>query len=95
MIQGNEVLSVGTNRQINHPCIYPRQTYHAEFVAWQRGRKRINVRKPWHMINVRIGKDMLLHISKPCHICESLLRSAGCSKVIYTIDERTTSCLSF
>src|ERR1043165_37622 len=88
LIQGNEILSVGTNKQINHTCLYPRQTYHSEFVAWMRGRKRINIRKPWYMINIRIGKDMGLRISKPCPICESLLRSAGCSKVIYTIDER-------
>lgn len=93
LIQGNVILSSGMNKQINHTCIYPRQTYHAEFVAWMRGRKRTNIRKPWYMINVRIGKDMALRTSKPCHICESLLYSAGCSKVIYTINKETEGCL--
>jgi deoxycytidylate deaminase len=93
LIQGNTMLSKGTNCKINHTCIYPRNTYHAEFVAWMRGRKRINIRKPWYMINVRISKDMSLRDSKPCEICESLLSSAGCSKVIYTINKETEGCL--
>ncbi len=93
LIQRNTILSIGTNRRVSHDVMYPRQTYHSEYVAWTRGHRRINSRKPWYLINVRIGNDMSVRMSKPCAICENFLTSVGCKEVIYTIDERTSACL--
>ena len=93
VIQRNEILSVGCNRRVSHDVIYPRQTYHSEYVAYHRGRRRIDARKPWAIVNVRIGNDLHIHLSKPCPTCQRFLACVGCSKVIYTIDERTTACM--
>jgi len=93
IIQRNTVLAVGSNCRVEHDCIYPLRTYHSEYVAWKRGARRIDTRKPWYIINVRIGRDMAIHLSKPCTICQHLLKSVGCSRVVYTIDERTSACM--
>lgn len=93
VIQRNQILGIGTNCKISHDTIYPRQTYHSEYVAWRRGHRRIDSRKPWYMVNIRIGNDMAIRMSKPCKVCENFLCSVGCRQVIYTIDERTTACL--
>ncbi len=94
LVQRGTILSSGTNRRVSHDVIYPRQTYHSEYVAWMRGHRRIDRRKPWYMLNVRIGNDMALRLSKPCPICQNFLTSVGCERVEYTIDERNAGCLT-
>ena len=90
VIQGNEILAMGRNCQVDHNTIYPRRTLHAEYVAWKKAKHRIFTRRPWYMINVRIGNDMSLRLSRPCDVCIKLLSSVGCEKVIYTIDTKNT-----
>ncbi len=93
VVQRNSILSSGTNRRVAHDVIYPRQTYHSEYVAWMRGHRRIDARKPWYMVNVRIGNDLSIRMSKPCSVCENFLHSVGCERVEYTIDPRNVGCL--
>lgn len=93
VIQRNTILSAGTNCRVSHKVMYPRQTFHSEYVAWRRGHRRIDSRKPWYMVNVRIGNDLSVRLSKPCAICQNFLTSVGCKEVIYTVDERSSLCL--
>ena len=93
LIQRNTILAVGSNRRVNHACMYPRQTFHSEYVAWNRGHRRIDGRKSWYMVNVRIGNDLSVRMSKPCAICEGFLKSVGCSEVIYTVGPKEDACL--
>ena len=93
LIQRNTILSSGTNRRVSHNVMYPRQTYHSEYVAYRRGYRRLATRAPWYLINVRIGNDLNVHLSKPCIVCQRFLTAVDCRHVIYTIDERTSACL--
>jgi cytidine deaminase len=69
----------------------PQNTLHAEYVAFRRAFKRLH--REWSMVNIRIGKDMSVRLSKPCEKCQNFLRAVGCSKVLYTINANTCATL--
>jgi hypothetical protein len=86
LIQGGKILSMGRNLHIKHASIYPRGTYHSEYVAYKRGKGLLDRRKRWHIINIRLTLGHKVAISKPCSICQDYLRAMGCDRVIYTIE---------
>jgi len=42
---------------------------------------------------VRIGKGGELRMSKPCEMCESVLKHVGIKRVFYSIDEEQLGCV--
>jgi len=41
----------------------------------------------------RIGKDGKTKNSKPCQVCQTVLKHVGVKRAIYTIDEKTWGCM--
>jgi tRNA(Arg) A34 adenosine deaminase TadA len=60
-----------------------RPKYHAELAAF----KKALVKPPFQIVNVRMNKQGLLRISKPCSACTKLMTALGCTKFYYSFQE--------
>ena len=60
-----------------------RPKYHAELAAY----KKHPVRPPFQIVNVRLNKQGLLRISKPCQACAKVMTALGCSRFYYSFQE--------
>lgn len=90
VFQRNRLVEWGVNHQ-GEPTGYQRFGYHqgrhsvhSEVVAWRKASGLLDRRKPWGLINIRLGADGGLRMSKPCRVCEAYMRSCGCREVFYT-----------
>lgn len=60
---------------------------HAEIAASRKARGVMTIRKPFHIINVRLSRFGELRQSAPCPRCAAFLRKLGCQSVWHTTDE--------
>lgn len=88
IIKGGSVLSVGINVNKNNPTFVGEATknwsVHAE-VAAIRALKDENLKNAIIYI-ARINKHGKPMMSKPCEKCAAVIKKAGISKIVYTID---------
>jgi len=90
IIQRGQIVEWGTNRLGEPSGFYQmgyapgRHSLHSEVVAYSKARGRMDQRKPWQLINIRLTCSKMLVISAPCPICWSFMRACGCSQFIYT-----------
>jgi tRNA(Arg) A34 adenosine deaminase TadA len=69
------------------PCSrygYKRDSVHAEVAATRKALGRLDRRKPWHIVVMRLAGDGSLRLAKPCPICQSYLRANGCTLAMYS-----------
>ena len=98
LVKGSSVLNVSTNKN-SHARLGKRfrkrdcghATHHAE-LGCILGLDRSATRGA-DLYVVRIGKGGELRLSKPCEMCEALLRHVGVKRVFYSINEQNVGCV--
>ena len=80
--RGVPPIHMGYHDRRDSPTFRPKT--HSELAAWIRARGLLEKGEPWVMINIRLSKNGELRCSKPCEICESLMKALGCEKVYYS-----------
>jgi len=90
VVKSGSVVGTGFNRFKNHPHNIPEElikvhcSRHAEEVALREAGK--NSRGAILYV-ARVNKQGVDRNSKPCHICDQLIKESGVKKVIYTVEE--------
>jgi hypothetical protein len=51
---------------------------HAEFNAWNKYKKFMNLNKKWEIINIRLTIQGKMKNATPCHCCYNYMKSFGC-----------------
>jgi hypothetical protein len=98
MVQRNAVLAASHNLtgrisclpRTTSPCSrfgYKRDSVHAEVAAVKKGMGKVDRRKPWHIVVMRLAPGGQLRLAKPCPICQAYLKAQGCSHAIYSDSE--------
>ena len=64
-----------------------RHSMHAEALAFNKAVGLMDRRKPWSMVNVRLGPDRTLRMARPCPVCEAYMRSCGCREILYSLQD--------
>ena len=98
LVKGGSVISVSTNKN-SHARFGKRfrkrgcghATHHAE-LGCVLGLDRSTTRGS-DIYVVRIGKGGELRMSKPCEMCESILKHVGVRRVFYSINEDSLGCV--
>lgn len=87
LVKDNKILAIGFNKRKSHPLMGPIKHIHSEVdTIIQCNSKRIDI--PGSILfNGRVTKTGIIGMSKPCSICEMVLRNAGVVKVFYTDSE--------
>lgn len=98
IFQNNRLLEWGRNK-LNNPVGFNRFGYknerhslHSEAVALRKAYGLLDRRKPWTIVNIRLGAAGELRLSAPCSICRSFIHACGCTKCYFTIDGDFASC---
>jgi hypothetical protein len=96
--QNKRLLEWGRNR-LNDPVGFNRYGYkddrhslHSEAIAMRKAYGLLDRRKPWVLVNIRLGAAGELLISAPCTICRSFIAACGCNKCHFTIDGGFATC---
>lgn len=88
LTKGSRVFSFGASKKRNNPMNVPdgvKCAEHAEQAALRKARKSDLRGATIHVARVNnSGKPMM---ARPCKICESALREAGVTKMIYTTSD--------
>ena len=89
IVRKNKIESIGWNDyQKTHPLSYKYNYYsraiHSELACLLNCSK---IDRKSYMINIRLGKNNKLLMSRPCDICESLLFHHGIFNVVYSTEE--------
>ena len=98
LVKGSSVLNVSINKN-SHARLGKRfrkrgcghATHHAE-LGCILGLDRTTTRGA-DLYVVRIGKAGELRLSKPCEMCEAVLRHVGVRRVFYSINEQKLGCV--
>lgn len=61
-----------------------RHGLHSEVTALNKARGLMDIRKPWLVVNVRLGKNGVPTIAAPCQVCFNFMRACGCRQFYYT-----------
>jgi hypothetical protein len=89
ILKDNKITSWARNSKIEPPRHFGyhrdwdatyRPKYHAELAAY----RKHPIKPPFEIINVRMSKQGLLRISKPCLACTRLMTALGCRKFYYS-----------
>lgn len=92
IVKNGKVISWATNSKVEPPRHFGyhrdwdktyRPKYHAELAAYRKN----PIRSPFQIINVRMNKQGLLRMSKPCRACTKLMTALGCVKFYYSFQE--------
>jgi tRNA(Arg) A34 adenosine deaminase TadA len=91
VVKNGKIISWAKNSKVEPPLHYGyhrpwdegyKPKYHAELAAY----KKCPVKPPFEIINVRMNKQGLLRISKPCAVCARLMTTLGCRKFYYSFN---------
>ena len=88
--QGNDLIAWGRNiigeptRQHRYGYRSNRHGLHAEVTALNKARGLMDIRKPWAVVNIRLGADLVPTISAPCSVCYNFMKACGCKQFYYT-----------
>jgi hypothetical protein len=82
------VIACGVNHFGIVPPGYPENAItHSEAHAYQKGKHKLDFKKPHEILNLRFNRLGELRMSKPCKYCMSLLLiPLGCSRVYFSTD---------
>lgn len=92
VVQNNKIIEWATNAGKCEPPrhygyhkadITYRPKYHAEIRAYRRAKGLLNG-NPFQIINIRLNKQGVLRLSKPCRCCFDLMTVLGCTKFYYS-----------
>jgi tRNA(Arg) A34 adenosine deaminase TadA len=90
VIQRAKILEYGVNRVGPAPVGrgYPREfsNIHSEVSAWRKASGLINPSYPIDIVNIRLNKQHVIRMSKPCDCCFGFLQALNCRAVYYTTD---------
>ena len=82
-----------SRNKLNDPVGFERYGYqgkrhslHAEALAMRKAYGLLDRRKPWVMLNIRLGAGKELRNATPCRICRSFIAACGCSECYFSID---------
>ena len=99
LVRGGKVLSVGYNHPSNHTLVrtFKKErafcnSLHAEADAVRKAFQKISDISGSKMYTIRLsGKtdSMGPALARPCSMCQSILKSYGVKRAIYSIDPRT------
>lgn len=89
LVRKNNILSIGWNNYLKtHPMAfkfnYNSRAIHSELACLLNSDK---IDRKSYMVNVRIGQNNKLLLSKPCENCQSLLLHHGITNVVYSTRE--------
>lgn len=89
LVRKNQIVSMGWNNYLKtHPIAdkfnYGSKAIHSELACLLNANK---IDKKSYMINIRIGANNSIMLSRPCKNCQSLLLHYGVSDVIYSTEE--------
>ncbi len=90
IIQDNKIIEFGYNRCGKPPHGFGYADFHkihSETDAYRKAKGVLDKFKYFEMINIRIGKNNDLKISKPCKCCMNFLKTIKCSKVYFSTDK--------
>lgn len=90
IIQDNTILGWGYNRRGTVHKKFGYKWYsniHSEVDSTAKHKHRINDKKPWSIINIRLNNNLETMMSHPCECCFSFISILGCSKVLYSTEE--------
>ena len=59
---------------------------HSETDAYKKARGILNPDTHFDMINIRLNKQNMLRLSKPCACCFGFLQSLNCKSIYFTTD---------
>lgn len=87
VVQDNKIVGYGVNRAAS-PCIgYPEHgKLHSEVDAWNKCKGLLDKDLEWSMVNIRLGRQKTLKLSKPCHCCFEFIRRLGCKEVWFSTE---------
>lgn len=94
VIQDNKILEWATNTKKEPPrhqgyhsrlidADYPPKT-HAEINAYRKAKGLMDSKKTFEMINIRLNRQGIARISKPCSCCWDMMFALGCSCFYYS-----------
>ena len=90
ILQRGKIIEWGINRQGEPSALYKagyktgRHSIHAEAVALSKAMGKMDKRKPWTLVNIRLNALKELTMSAPCPLCTSFIRSCGCHQIFYS-----------
>ncbi len=85
IVQNNQIIEWGINRAGPPPTFYMKhQKRHSEYVAYAKARGLLNKNKSFDIVNIRLNKQGILKLSKPCICCCAFLKQMGCNHVYFS-----------
>jgi hypothetical protein len=92
IIQNRQIIEWGINRPTCPQSIVKmgykqlRHVVHSEITALAKARGRMDRRRPWTLVNIRLDALANPRMASPCSLCEAFVRAHGCQTVYYTDD---------
>jgi deoxycytidylate deaminase len=101
IVKKNNIVSVGWNSFKSHTIAfkhnYPYGKIHSELACILNYSGDINCLNKYEILNIRIGMDNNLKLSKPCKFCKKMLSHYNINNVVYSTElgfSRINLCIS-
>ena len=89
-VQDSKILAWGTNK-IGPPLVLlgykSTSKIHSEIMAFRKAKSKLEYKKSFEIVNIRLNRNNELRMSKPCPCCMRFLKELGCSSVTFSTDE--------
>jgi hypothetical protein len=89
IIQDNKVVGWGINRFGEAPPGFgydENSEIHSEVDAFRRCRSKVNINRPFKVVNIRLSKEGDRRMSRPCSCCNGFLETMGADDVYFTTE---------
>ena len=87
IIQNGKIIEWGMNRSAEPLIGYPEWgKLHAECDAYFKAKGLLDTSDPFGVINIRMGINGNLKISKPCNCCQQFLKRLNCREIWFSTE---------